>query len=87
MLRTANVIRELENQALRSADLPAPTGAALETYKIDGEQLREWLAEVTKVGAASFLEAQNYFVPVPVALFVCESGLLSETLAPVGGAA
>jgi len=33
-----------------------------------GTRLRAWLESVTKFGAASFLEAAKYFVPVPVAL-------------------
>lgn len=33
-----------------------------------GSQLQRWLDSVTKFGAASFLEEEKYFVPVPVAL-------------------
>ena len=36
--------------------------------------LAGWLESVTKFGAASFLEAAKYFVPVPVALVQITEG-------------
>ena len=42
--------------------------AALAAAREAGVKMGAWLESVTKFGAASFLEAKKYFVPVPVAL-------------------
>jgi hypothetical protein len=64
--------------AFCSANLPQPTSPTLYDYMAYSDQLREWFATATRYGGRTFLDEKKYFVPVPVALFVCESGLLRE---------
>ena len=45
-------------------------GEKVEEAKQVGKLLRDWVESVTKFGAASFTEAEKYFVPIPVALVI-----------------
>jgi len=40
----------------------------IESAKKAGALLQLWIESVTRFGAASFLDEQKYFVPIPVAL-------------------
>ena len=48
------------------SELTAPD--QIQSAKIAGEILQAWTEAVTRFGAASFLEEEKYFVPIPVAL-------------------
>lgn len=61
-------IRQSEVLALQGLLDGVNDPVAIAASREAGTRLRAWLESVTKFGAASFLEAAKYFVPVPVAL-------------------
>ena len=57
-----------EQYALTGALSGLEDGSKIESAKKAGAMLQRWIESVTQFGAASFLDQQKYFVPIPVAL-------------------
>ncbi len=63
-----NFIDAAERYAIEANCTGLANNSDKETAARAGKMLRVWVASVTKFGASSFLEAEKYFVPMPVAL-------------------
>ena len=62
------LICRLEQLALTDGIRALDDDDQIETAQKAGIVLQKWVESVTRFGAASFLEAEKYFVPIPVAL-------------------
>ncbi len=62
------LIAAAEQHALAEGCSGLVDGVGSQAAKDAGRLFRGWIESVTRFGAASFLEAERYFVPVPVAL-------------------
>ena len=61
-------IAAAERHALADGCSGESDGARIDEAKVVGKLLRGWIESATKFGAATFLEAEKYFVPMPVTL-------------------
>jgi hypothetical protein len=61
-------LRCAEKHALAGKFSDIDDRSQIENARKVGAKLREWIESVTQFGAASFLDEQEYFVPIPVSL-------------------
>ncbi len=61
-------IRRIEEIAVNETFDGLDNSSQIESAKKAGALLQHWIESVTRFGAASFLEEEKYFVPIPVAL-------------------
>ena len=68
--QTHRAISALEKSLLEQKIADASRREASDRANLMATAIRDWLAEETQLGAASFLEEDKFFAPVPIAL-VC----------------
>jgi superfamily II DNA or RNA helicase len=72
-------IRHLENLAANEAFDGMDDRSEIDAAKRAGAIIQSWVESVTLFGAASFLDEEKYFVPIPVALVRLRSTTLHGT--------